>query len=439
MVGVAYVRRGIRWALRHGLFKRVIGKQAAAGDLTARLILDPTTLADPFPLYDELRAHGRLVHGDMALSTAHHDVGTALLRSPDFGVVGGPGGRTPATLRYAIRAGGRGPLGPAEPPSMLATDAPDHTRYRKLVSRAFTAKAVAGLRSRTEEIATGLLDDMAARGAGVDLIDDYASLLPATVIAEMLGAPMQMRRQFLEWGAGAGLSLDAGLTWKQFSRSERDMQALQDWTVGHFAHIRRNPGDNILSALVHAHSEDGKLTEDELTSIAVLLIAAGFETTVNLIGNGAALLTSHPDQLAVLREDPSLWPRAVEEILRIDSPVQMTGRTAVCDTELAGETVRAGEMVIVRLGGANRDPAKFPDPARFDVTRANAGEHLAFSSGIHYCLGAPLARLEGEVALQVLAERLPLIEPTGPPRRRPGTAIRGYASFPVVAPASVTR
>jgi cytochrome P450 len=438
MVGVAYVRRGIRWALRHGLFKRAIERQAAAGDLTARLIIDPATLADPFPLYDELRARGRLVHGDLVLSTAHHDVGTAVLRSPDFGVVGGPGGRTPAALRYAIRAGGRGPLGPAEPPSMLATDAPDHTRYRKLVSRAFTAKAVAGLRSRTEEIATGLLDDLAAKGEGVDLIDDYASLLPATVIAEMLGAPVEMRRQFLEWGAGAGLSLDGGLTWKQFSRSERDMQALQDWTVGHFAHIRRHPGDNILSALVHAHSEDGKLTEDELTSIAMLLLAAGFETTVNLIGNGAALLTSHPEQLAVLRENPSLWPRAVEEILRFDSPVQMTGRIAVRDTEAAGEHVRAGQMVIVRLGGANRDPAKFPDPARFDVTRANAGEHLAFSSGIHYCLGAGLAKMEGEVGLRALFERFPDLAPAGPPHRRPTRVLRGYDAMPVhLSPATV--
>jgi cytochrome P450 len=426
MVGVAYVRRGIRWVLRHGLFQRAIGRQAAAGDLTARLILDPAALADPFPLYDELRDQGRLVKGDLVLSTAHHDVGTAVLRSPDFGVVA-----STAALRYAISAGGRGPLGPAEPPSMLATDAPDHTRYRKLVSRAFTAKAVAGLRTRTEEIATGLLDDLAARGEGVDLIDDYASLLPATVIAEMLGAPVEMRRQFLEWGAGAGLSLDAGLSWKQFSRSERDMQALQDWTVGHFAHIRRNPGDNILSALVHAHSEDGKLTEDELTSIAMLLLAAGFETTVNLIGNGAALLTSHPDQLAVLREDPSLWPRAVEEILRIDSPVQMTGRTAVRDTEAAGEPVRAGQMVLIRLGGANRDPARFPDPARFDVTRANAGEHLAFSSGIHYCLGAGLAKMEGEVGLRALFDRFPDLAPAGPPHRRPTRVLRGYDAMPV--------
>jgi cytochrome P450 len=438
MVGVKDMRRGVRWALRHGLFKRAIGRQAVAGDLTARLILDPASLADPYPLYDELRAQGRLVHGELVLSTAHHDVGTAVLRSGDFGVVGGPAGRTPPLFRAVARIAGHGPLGPGEPPSMLTTDAPDHTRYRKLVSRAFSAKAVAGLRTRTEEIAAGLLDDLAAKGPAVDLIDDYASLLPATVIAEMLGAPLEMRRQFLEWGAGAGLSLDAGLTWTQFSRSERDMQSLQDWMVGHFAHIRRNPGDNILSALVHAHSEDGKLTEDELTSIAMLLLAAGFETTVNLIGNGSALLTSHPDQLAVLREDPSLWPRAVDEILRVDSPVQMTGRVAVRDTEAAGERVRAGHIVLIRLGGANRDPATFPDPARFDVTRANAGEHLAFSSGIHYCLGAGLAKMEGEVGLRALFDRFPDLAPAGPPHRRPTRVLRGYDAMPVrLTPATV--
>ena len=439
MTAVADVRRGIRWALRHGLFRRAIGRQVAAGDLTARLMVDPVAIADPFPLYDELRERGKVVKGDLVLSTAHHDVGTAVLRSPDFGVVGGPGARTPALFRYAIKAGGHGPLGPAEPPSMLTTDAPDHTRYRKLVSRAFSARAVAGLRTRTEEIATGLLDGLAAGGDRVDLIDDYASLLPATVIAEMLGAPLEMRRQFLEWGAGAALSLDAGLSWSDFQRSERDIQALQDWMTGHFEQIRRAPGDNILSALVHAHSADGRLTEDELTSIAMLLLAAGFETTVNLIGNGAALLTSHPDQLAALRADPSLWPNAVDEVLRFDSPVQRTGRVCQRDTVVAGESVHAGSVVVIMLGGANRDPATFPEPGRFDVARTGAGEHVAFSSGIHYCLGAGLAKMEGEVGLRALFDRFPDLAPAGPPHRRPTRVLRGYDAMPVrLTPATVS-
>jgi cytochrome P450 len=430
------VRQAIRWGLRHGMIRRAVEQRVKAGDPTARLMVDPAVIADPFGHYDELRGRGPLVDNGIVLNTARHDVATAILRSPDCGVVGGPSGRAPAALRAAVRAGGRGPLGPVTPPSMLSVDAPDHTRYRKLVTRAFSAKAVAALRSRTEEIAAGLLDDM--HGPHADLIDDYAALLPATVIAEMLGAPVEMRRQFLEWGAGGALSLDAGLSWSEFRRSESDLTALSDWMHGHFEHIRRNPGDNILSALVHAHSAEGRLTDDELTSIAMLLLAAGFETTVNLIGNGTALLTGHPDQLARLREDPSLWPRAVDEVLRLDSPVQRTGRIALRDTTVAGAPLRAGQVVVIMLGGANRDPAVFADPERFDVGRANAGDHIAFSSGIHYCLGAGLARMEGEVGLRALFDRFPDLAPTAPPHRRPTRVLRGYDAMPVrLTPATV--
>jgi len=439
MAALTGVRRGIRWGLRHGLVKRAVGQRMKAGEPTARLMIDPVINADPFPAYDDLRSRGRLVSNGLVLNTAHHDVATAILRSADFGVVGGPSGRAAGVFEVLAKAAGRGPLGPAEPPSMLSTDAPDHARYRKLVTRAFSAKAVVALRTRTEEIAAELLDGLAAAGPDADLIDDYASLLPATVIAEMLGAPLEMRSQFLGWGAGAALSLDAGLSWKDFQRSERDIQSLQDWMTGHFEQIRSHPGDNILSALVHAHSEDGKLTEDELTSIAMLLLAAGFETTVNLIGNGAALLTSHPDQLAALQADPSRWGGAVDEILRLDSPVQRTGRMCQRDAVVAGERVRAGSVVVIMLGGANRDPARFMDPNRFDVTRPNAGDHVAFSSGIHYCLGAGLARMEGEVGLRALFDRFPGLAPTGRPHRRPTRVLRGFDAMPVrLTPATVS-
>jgi cytochrome P450 len=435
---VTEVRQAIRWGARHGFIRRTIGKRAKTGDLTARLVLDPAVIADPFPHYASIRAQGRLVDNGIVLNTAHHDLATAILRSPDFGVTGGPTGRAPAAFRYAVSAGGRGPHGPAEPPSMLATDPPDHTRYRKLVTRAFSAKAVAALRSRTEEIADELLAAMAAKGSSADLIDDYASLLPATVIAEMLGAPVAMRRQFLHWGEGAALSLDAGLTYAQFRRTERDLTALQVWMEGHFAHLRRHPDGSILSALVHARDGEGRLTEDELINIAMLLLAAGFETTVNLIGNGVALLTAHPDQLELLRANPQRWPRAVDEVLRFDSPVQRTGRIAHRDTEVAGERVRANRVVVLLLGGANRDPAVFADPDRFDVTRENAGEHLAFSSGAHFCLGAALARMEGEVGLRALFDRFPDLALAGPPQRRPTRVLRGYAAMPVrLSPAAV--
>ncbi|MGH8968278.1 MAG: cytochrome P450, partial [Actinomycetes bacterium] len=305
-----------------------------------------------------------------------------MLRSPDFGQL--RLNRLPGLLRLAMKIGGRAALGPLEPPSMLATDPPDHTRYRKLVTRAFSARTVAAIRPRIEEIADDLLDEIArsaTSGRTVDLVQRYASLLPATVIAEMLGAPVAMRRQFLDWGAGAALSLDVGLSYRDFRRSEHDLAALQRWMLSHFAEIRRAPRDDVLSTLVAAHDQSDQLTLDELSSIAMLLLAAGFETTVNLLGNGTVLLLRHPDQLDVLRAQPQRWSGAVEEILRYDSPVQRTGRIALRDTEVGGRRVAAGSLIILLLGGANRDPAVFTDPDRFDVQRPEADQNLAFSSG----------------------------------------------------------
>ena len=206
--------------------------------------------------------------------------------------------------------------------------------------------------------------------------------------------------------------------------------------LGHFEHIRRSPGQDILSALVATRDNGDGLTEDELSSIAMLLLAAGFETTVNLIGNGVALLDAHPEQRALLAAEPDRWPGAVDEVLRHDSPVQRTGRVAHRDTEVAGERVRAGQFVVLLIGGANHDPAVFPDPQRFDVTRPNAGDHIAFSSGIHYCLGAGLARMEGEVGLRALYDRFPDLAPAGPPHRRPTRVLRGFDAMPVTLTSS---
>jgi cytochrome P450 len=423
------LRRGIRWVVRHGLIRRTVQRQMRAGDLGSRLMIDPTIREDPFPYYDELRARGHVVTSGLALMSAHHDVCLAVLRSPDFGQIRVD--LIPGILRLGMKLGGRTVLGPIEPPSMLVTDPPEHTRYRKLVTRAFSARAVAAMRPRVEEIAEGLLDEIASSGPTVDLVARYASLLPATVIAEMLGAPVAMRRQFLEWGAGAALSLDVGLSYRDFRRSEHDLSALHRWMLGHFSEVRRARRDDVLSTLVTAHDQDEQLSLDELSSISMLLLAAGFETTVNLLGNGAVLLMRHPDQLALLRAKPQRWPGAVEEILRYDSPVQRTGRVALRDTEVAGHPVRAGSLIVTLLGGANRDPAVFPDPHRFDVQRREADHNVAFSSGVHYCIGAALARLEGEVGLQTLFRRFPDLALAGAPHRRPTRVLRGYDAIPV--------
>jgi cytochrome P450 len=224
--------------------------------------------------------------------------------------------------------------------------------------------------------------------------------------------------------------IDFGIRYRDFRRGELAVDALHAWMLQHFETLRRDPGDDILSALVAAHDEPDGLSEDELSSMAMLLLEAGFETTVNLIGNGVALLTRHPDQLEVLRCAPARWSSAVDEVLRFDSPVQRTARLAHHPVEVDGEHVEAGELIIALLGGANRDPAVFTDPQRFDVTRADAGKHLAFSAGIHYCIGAALAKMEGEVGLRALFDRFPDLALTTAPRRRPSPVLRGYDSMP---------
>jgi cytochrome P450 len=432
------VRLAARWAATHGLMRLALRRGVRAGNLDARLMTDPALQADPFPHYERLRVDYPLARGGLALATVHHEVCTTVLRGDDFGVAR-PDLILPAPVRALLKLVGPGKSpGPIEPPSMLAVDPPDHTRYRKLVNRVFTAKAVAALRERTGQVADELLDGLDGPGP-VDLVARYASLLPVTIICEILGVPVSMREQFLVWGDGAAASLDPGLPWRRFQLSGRSIAALHEWMVGHFQRLRRDPGEDILSQLVALADEDGgQLTERELLATALLVLGAGFETTVNLIGNGVAQLFAHPDQRLALAEDPALWPNAVDEILRFDSPVQRTARRARRDTEVHGALVREGTVVVTLLGGANRDPKVFADAHRFDVRRPNAREHMSFSSGIHYCLGAALARMEGEVALRRLFERFPDLAPAGPAHRRPTRVLRGYDSMPVLVGARAT-
>ncbi len=433
------VRSAVRWAATHGVMRLAISARARRGNADAEVLLDPVVREDPFAHYERLRTPAPFTGGAFARVSVHHDVCTDVLRSDAFGQIGGNRSEgMPPLLRTALRlAGPRPSVGPIDPPSMLAVDPPEHTRYRRLVSRAFSARAVAELRERTRRIAEELLDGLdreaAANGGHVDLVARYASLLPVTVISEVLGVPVAMREQFLAWGDGASPSLDMGLDWSTHRSVERNLAELDAWFRGHVRRLRRSPGDDLLSALVAMADVDGSgLTEQELLSTALLVFGAGFETTVNLIGNGAAQLFAHPDQRRLLAEDPSLWPNAVDEVLRVDSPVQRTGRRARRDTTVHGVPVREGDLVLLVLAAANRDPRVFPDPHVFDVTRANARDHVAFSSGIHYCLGAALARMEGEVALQALFERFPDLASAGAGHRRRTVILRGYESLPVV-------
>lgn len=433
MVAKIQVPDSARWALTHGLIRLVLRREARKGNENTRFLTDPAVRDNPYPHYESLRGPDPFARGLAGKITVKHPVATEVLRSEHMGTASFGG--APKAIRRVLSVGATG-RSVIEPPSMLAVDPPDHSRYRKLVTRAFTAKAVAALRVRTEEVAGELLDELARDHAGqpVDLVRRYASQLPVIVICEILGAPVEMRDQFLTWGDAAATSLDPGMPLKQFKHAQQGIDALQDWMRGHFETLRRNPGDDVLSQLVTA-ADNGpdaageKLTETELLATSLLVLAAGFETTVNLLGTGIALLQDHPEQRELLLHSPELWGGAVDEILRFDSPVQRTARRALRDTEIAGVPVREEEIVVVLLGGANHDPDVFEDPARFDVTRANAGKHLSFSSGAHHCLGAQLARMEGEVGLRALTERFPSLSLVGRPHRRPTSNLRGYDSL----------
>ncbi|WP_422742738.1 cytochrome P450 [Mycobacterium sp. WMMD1722] len=430
------VRQRIRWVALHGVVRGLARMGMRRGDAQSRLIADPTVRANPAEFADQFRVLGPIVRGRAASMTFDHGVASELLRSDDFRV-SSLGGQLPGALRWVVDRTDTGLLHPIEPPSLLTIEPPDHTRCRKLVSSVFTSRAVKALRDGVEATAQTLLDDLAGdaeRAGAVDIVERYCSQLPVSVISDILGVPESDRSEILRFGELGAPSLDIGLSWPQYLQVNRGIVGFNEWLVGHLETLRRHPGDDLLSQLIAASDgEDGEsgLSERELQATAGLVLAAGFETTVNLLGNGIKMLLDHPDQLAILRERPELWPNAVEEILRLDSPVQMSARVAKHDVEVAGVPLSRDELVIIHLAGANRDPAVFDDPHRFDVERENAGRHLSFSGGRHFCLGAALARAEGEVGLRAFFDRFPDAELGGTGTRRETRVLRGWASLPI--------
>jgi cytochrome P450 len=289
--------------------------------------------------------------------------------------------------------------------NLLAKDGDDHRRLRRLVSKAFTPRMVDQLRPRIEELAEALIDRVADQGQ-MELVDDFAFPLPITVIAELLGIPVADQRRFREW---SNTFVTPALTPEQQEVGARHTEEFIAYLDELFAARRAHPTDDLVSALVETEDGGDRLSQNELYSMVVLLIVAGHETTVSLITSAVRTLLSHPDQLAELRADPSLLPAAVEELLRYDSPVERTiTRWAAADVELGGERIARGDLVIAVVGSANRDAAQFPGPDALDFRR-DAGKHLGFGRGPHFCLGAPLARLETQIALETLFRRLPTI------------------------------
>jgi cytochrome P450 len=313
---------------------------------------------------------------------------------------------------------------------MLNKDGDDHRRLRRIVTQAFTPRMVERLRPRVQAIADELLDAVEPHGR-MDLVEEFAFPLPMMVISELLGIPHEDRDRFREWSTPI---VTPALDPEQLERFVRLMNEFVAYLRNLFTERRADPREDLISALLQAEDAGDMLNEQELFSTVVLLIVAGHETTVNLIGNATAALLRHPEQRALLERDPGLVPRAVEELLRYDGSVERAlNRWAATDVELGGHTIRRGETVIVILGSANRDDERFPDPDVLDVTRDDV-KHIGFGRGSHYCLGAPLARLEAEVALATLLRRLPNLRLDVEPdelRWRPVPLFRSLAALPV--------
>jgi cytochrome P450 len=396
------------------------------GDPVARL-LHPATKADPYPLYAQLRQRGLVRSLLGVFATADHATVARILRDRRFSSspVHQRGYRPPSYPPGDPRAGL-----PAE--HLLTMDPPDHTRLRRLVVGAFTPRAIAGLEPWIREVTARLLT--AADGAaGFDLIDALAFPLPIAVICHLLGVPAEDQAQFRAWGHDVAGTLDP----QTAAAAQADSRAAELALTGYLQDLvrerRANPDDSILSALIAAEDEGDRLSSGEVVSTALLLLIAGFETTVNLIGNGAVALLRDPDSWNRLREDPALVPAAIDEMLRYDSPVQLTYRIATEDVEVGGSVIAKGQAVLVSIGGANRDPSVFEQPDEFRIDRPDPGRHLSFSLGTHHCLGSSLARLEGRIAIEELTRRYPALELAARPTRRSLLVLRGFESVPVRA------
>ncbi|MER6257992.1 cytochrome P450 [Streptomyces sp900105245] len=392
---------------------------------------DPAFLADPYPAYAELRAHGRVIRyepTDQWLVPHHADV-SALLRDRRLG-------RT-YQHRFSHEDFGRTAPPPAHEPfhtlndhGMLDLEPPDHTRIRRLVSKAFTPRTVDRLRPYVHGLANELVAALVADGGG-DLLTDVAEPLPVAVIAEMLGIPEADRAQLRPWSAAICGMYELNPPEDTAARAVRASAEFSDYLRELIAARREKPGEDLISGLIAAHDEGDRLTEQEMISTAVLLLNAGHEATVNATVNGWWALFRNPGQLAALRADHSLVTSAIEELMRYDTPLQLFERWVLDDIEIDGTVIPRGAEIAMLFGSANHDPAVFADPGRLDLTRAD-NPHISFSAGIHYCIGAPLARIELAASMTALLERAPTLALAGDPRRKPNFVIRGLEGLPVV-------
>ncbi|MEU1393123.1 MULTISPECIES: cytochrome P450 [unclassified Nonomuraea] len=392
-------------------------------------VFDQDYLRDPHEVYARLRQQGPVTPTATSqgvkvwLITRHEDVKAAMT---DPRISKAFRDNPQVFLANELEGGDSRGAAAVAPDNMLFSDPPDHARLRRIVVKAFTAGRIRALRPRIEQISAGLLDRL---GPEFDLLKDYATPLPAMVIGELLGVPES------DWPRMIHLS---STTIEGSARDPKEVVAAAEETLAYLTDLcaakRADPADDLISAMVQMHDEGGRMSDTELVSTSWLLLVAGHETTVHLIGNGMRALLTHPGQLARLRSDPGLLPDAIEEFLRYDGPISTsTFRFTTEPVTIGGVDIPAGQLVVVSLLSANRDAAQYDDADRFDLVR-KPGHHLAFGHGIHYCLGAPLARVEGEIAFRQLLERFPALELAVPADRlawRDGMLMHGLTALPV--------
>ncbi len=400
--------------------------------LLAEILLTPEGKADPYSRYAAIREHTAAYRSSIGfVVVSRFEDCQWVLRDPRFGKGAGVAvweqyGMTEAEWRARFSDFQR------RTTSMLGLDPPDHTRLRRLVAKAFTPKTVEQLRPDIVRLTAAQLGTFEP-GAVVDVIPELALRLPIAVISEMLGVPESYWPELQPLVRAATATLEINVSLDQLEAAAHAAREIAQCFEDLIDQRRHSPTDDLLSHLIHVEEAGDQLSHDELISTVILLFGAGFETTTNLIGNGLLALLDHPDELQRLRDDRSLLASAVEELLRWDSPVQIDGRQAFTDVEVHGVPVAAGDQVVTLLGAANRDPRVHPEPERFDVGRG-AAQLMSFGAGIHFCLGAPLARAEGRVVLDQLLDRFPVIEPAWGaerPRYRDSIVLRGLQSLPV--------
>ncbi|MGH3956186.1 MAG: cytochrome P450 [Mycobacterium sp.] len=421
------IKQRTHWAVTHGIARAYLKVLARRGEPVAQLGIDTTQAAGIYGIIDKIRGRGRMSQSGGGWITADAQIVRTIFRDNRF-VTFKPEHRSTSPIIKRLTAWSDPQLlNPAEPPSILITDPPDHGRLRRLVAAPFTPRAIESLRGRIQEVTSGHLDELEQR-SHPDLIADFTAKIPIAVIGEMIAVPPRdYSLLYTAMNRAIQLIATTAPSWRQYQDGTAALREIDEYLEEHVARLRREGTTSELAKGLL----DSDLSHIELKMFFAVFLGAGFVTTTHLMGKAIVTLLRHPEQLAALHADPSLWPNAVEELMRYDTSNQWSARVATETVEIEGHTIEAGQSALLLLGGANRDPAAFENPDIFDITRPNARENMTLGTGIHVCLGQVLARVELHIALQSLFERFPRLALAGDPKYFDGMGIHGLRSLPV--------